>query len=248
MGGGSSRQLDELDVAIFNLKQTSESFRERATGAIDMMSNRLDDLEKRVTLLVRQVRGDPMETDDSTSKYADALHQLTSHDDVLQSAMYEAQGMRYNSTRSQHHPHHHNGAQQQPEAAEDAEDYQFFRKDSFRVEIFSKRHDVTLRREPTESFGLTIVAAQSASRSGNPVKDHAIFIKAIKPGAVADRDGRLRPHDRVLAINGIDVSRATHEQVMGLVSASGREVTLTVAALVKVKRRRKPNDAKASRR
>lgn len=164
---------------------------------------------------------------------------MASHDDALQSALYEAQGARH-SARKQH------GGAATPDV--NVEDYQLFRKDSFRVEIFSKRHDVTLRREPSESFGLTIVAAQSASSSGNPVKDHAIFIKAIKPGTVADRDGRLRTHDRVLAINSIDVSRATHEQVIGLMSASGREVTLTVAALVKVKRRRKPNDAKVGRR
>lgn len=127
--------------------------------------------------------------------------------------------------------------------SEEMEEYQRFRKDSFRVELFSKSHDVTLRREPSESFGLTIVAAQSASSSNKLAKDHAIFIKTITPGSVADRDNRLRPHDRILAINSIDVRRATHEQVVSLMSASGREVKLTVATLIKVKRRRKPNDA-----
>lgn len=164
--------------------------------------------------------------------------EMASHDDALQTAMYEAQGVRKRAKSLG------GGMEADEETEEVVEDYQLFRKDSFRFEIFSKRHDVTLKREPAESFGLTIVAAQSASTSGNPVKDHAIFIKSIKPGTVADRDGRLRTHDRVLAINGIDVSRATHEQVIGLMSASGREVTLTVAALVKVKRRRKPNDAR----
>eukprot|EP00043_Microstomoeca_roanoka_P013089 m.127823 g.127823 ORF g.127823 m.127823 type:complete len:242 (-) comp15664_c3_seq2:899-1624(-) len=241
MGGKSSRQsdaLDQLDVAITNLRETSEGFRQKAVAAIDMMSNRLDDLERRVALAVAHVRGDPAEPEaTSHAKLADALQQLNFHDDVVQSAMYEVHGARPSR-----------GTFDESDGEEGTEGYQLFRKDSFRVEIFSKRHDVTLRRLPQESFGLTIVAAHSASSSGTPGKDHAIFIKSIKSGSVAELDGRLRTHDRVLAINDIDVSKATHEQVIGLISASGREVKLTVATLIKVKRRRKPNDAKSSRR
>ena len=40
------------------------------------LSQKLDDLERRVTILVRQVRGDSLEEDDGTTKYADVLREL----------------------------------------------------------------------------------------------------------------------------------------------------------------------------
>lgn len=41
MGGKPSQPLSELQTAITNLQQTSEGFRDKTAGAIDMVSNRV---------------------------------------------------------------------------------------------------------------------------------------------------------------------------------------------------------------
>jgi C-terminal processing protease CtpA/Prc len=122
------------------------------------------------------------------------------------------------------------------EAAEEAtEPYQRYLAEPGRVEYFGGARNVTITQDASDKgFGLSIVAAQT---KGNPSKpDRALFISTVKAGGAADRCGQIAKHDRLLAVNGIDVTLGDHNQVVGLIRGTGREVTLTVASRRKVKR------------
>lgn len=122
------------------------------------------------------------------------------------------------------------------EAAEEAtEPYQRYLAEPGRVEYFGEARDVIITQDASDrGFGLSIVAAQT---KGNPSKpDRALFISTVKPGGAADRCGQIAKHDRLLAVNGIDVTLGDHNQVVGLIRGTGREVMLSVASRRKVKR------------
>ena len=98
------------------------------------------------------------------------------------------------------------------------------------MHYFGPATDVALF-SPEAKFGMSLVAALGH-------EDHAIFIHSIKPGSVAAMCGLLKVHDRVLAVNGIDVTNGNQDEVVGLIQASGRNVELRVAPFVKTKKQR----------
>lgn len=52
----------------------------------------------------------------------------------------------------------------------------------------------------------------------------------IIDGSPAERSGLLHVGDRILAVNGIDISRTHHEDIVNIIKDSGYSVTLTVGA------------------
>jgi C-terminal processing protease CtpA/Prc len=57
-----------------------------------------------------------------------------------------------------------------------------------------------------------------------------IFISFILAGGPADTSGQLRRGDQILAVNGVDLTTATHEQAaLALKGATGNRVDLRVA-------------------
>lgn len=63
----------------------------------------------------------------------------------------------------------------------------------------------------------------------------AIFVSRITEGGVANKDGKLLVGDRVISINGVDLTGATHEQAVGMLTGLERFVRLTVERDVPVK-------------
>lgn len=62
-------------------------------------------------------------------------------------------------------------------------------------------------------------------REGDP----SIYITRLRPGATAEKDGRLAPGDKILEINGKDVSDVTHSEALDLVrKTKGGKLTLVV--------------------
>jgi len=106
--------------------------------------------------------------------------------------------------------------------------------------LYGEAHNVELRLDEnsSEGFGLSIAGIQS--KGGVYPPDIGLCVQQIKPDSVADRCGAIKKNDRLLAVNGIDVTLGTHDQVIGLIRGSGKQVTLTVASRIKVKRLRKP--------
>ncbi|CAH1173628.1 unnamed protein product [Phaedon cochleariae] len=83
----------------------------------------------------------------------------------------------------------------------------------------------TLIRD-SRGLGFSIAGGKGAQ----PFKDDsdAVFVSRITDGGVADKDGKLRVGDRVISINGVDLSEATHDQAVGMLTGLERFVRLTV--------------------
>ncbi len=50
----------------------------------------------------------------------------------------------------------------------------------------------------------------------------------IIPNSPADQCGQLHINDRILAVNGIDLTHMLHTDVVNLIKESGRSITLTI--------------------
>ncbi|KAM4704895.1 LOW QUALITY PROTEIN: protein scribble homolog [Rhinophrynus dorsalis] len=58
--------------------------------------------------------------------------------------------------------------------------------------------------------------------------DTGIFISRIAEGGAAHRDGTLRVGDRVISINGVDMTDARHDQAVALLTSTSPTITLLV--------------------
>ncbi|XP_070604585.1 protein scribble homolog isoform X5 [Erythrolamprus reginae] len=58
--------------------------------------------------------------------------------------------------------------------------------------------------------------------------DTGIFVSRIADGGAAHREGTLRVGDRVILINGVDMTEARHDQAVGLLTASPPTIALLV--------------------
>lgn len=54
------------------------------------------------------------------------------------------------------------------------------------------------------------------------------FTGRILDNSPAERCGQLRVGDRILAVNGVDISHLHHEDIVNIIKESGYSVTLTV--------------------
>uniref|UniRef100_A0AAR5QGQ0 PDZ domain-containing protein n=1 Tax=Dendroctonus ponderosae TaxID=77166 RepID=A0AAR5QGQ0_DENPD len=68
----------------------------------------------------------------------------------------------------------------------------------------------------------------AGGRGSQPFKDNsdAIYISRITDGGVADKDGQLAVGDRVISINGVDLTEATHQQAVQLLTGHERFVRI----------------------
>ncbi|XP_041988050.1 disks large 1 tumor suppressor protein isoform X2 [Aricia agestis] len=57
---------------------------------------------------------------------------------------------------------------------------------------------------------------------------HGIYVSFLLAGGPAERSGRLRRGDRLLAVNDTDITHATHEQAAKALKSTGQNVKLTV--------------------
>ena len=62
-----------------------------------------------------------------------------------------------------------------------------------------------MAKDDTGGIGLTIVGGDNSGSL-----DLGIFVKSLAPGGPADRDGRIHPGDRVIAINGQSLEGMPH--------------------------------------
>ncbi|KAM9066587.1 gamma-2-syntrophin isoform 5-T7 [Sarcophilus harrisii] len=91
------------------------------------------------------------------------------------------------------------------------------------VEAIIVQITVTLRRQPVGGLGLSI-------KGGAEHKVPVVISKIFKDQA-ADQTGMLFIGDAVIQVNGINVEKATHEEVVHLLRNAGDEVTITVQYL-----------------
>ncbi|RZC41658.1 lap4-like, partial [Asbolus verrucosus] len=79
-----------------------------------------------------------------------------------------------------------------------------------------------------DSRGLGFSIAGGKGSQPFKADSDAVFVSRITEGGVAHKDGKLCVGDRVVSINGVDLTGATHDQAVGMLTGLERFVRLTV--------------------
>ncbi|XP_016536984.1 membrane-associated guanylate kinase, WW and PDZ domain-containing protein 1b isoform X5 [Poecilia formosa] len=82
-------------------------------------------------------------------------------------------------------------------------------------------YDVEIRRGENEGFGFVIVSSVSRPEAGTT------FGRIIE-GSPADRCGKLKVGDRILAVNGNSITNKSHSDIVNLIKEAGNTVTLRI--------------------
>ncbi|KAM4038132.1 glutamate receptor-interacting protein 1 isoform 4-T4 [Anomaloglossus baeobatrachus] len=89
--------------------------------------------------------------------------------------------------------------------------------------------EVTLHKEGN-TFGFVIRGGAHEDRN----KSRPVVITCVRPGGPADREGTIKPGDRLLSVDGIRLHGATHAEAMSILKQCGQEATLLVEYEVSV--------------
>ncbi|XP_055368081.1 glutamate receptor-interacting protein 1 isoform X17 [Betta splendens] len=89
--------------------------------------------------------------------------------------------------------------------------------------VMFKNVEVTLHKEGN-SFGFVIRGGAHEDRN----KSRPIVITTIRPGGPADREGTIKPGDRLLSIDGIRLHGNTISEAMSILKQCGQEATLLI--------------------
>ncbi|XP_067346808.1 glutamate receptor-interacting protein 1 isoform X14 [Channa argus] len=89
--------------------------------------------------------------------------------------------------------------------------------------VMFKNVEVTLHKDGN-SFGFVIRGGASEDRN----KSRPIVITTIRPGGPADREGTIKPGDRLLSVDGIRLHGSTHSEAMSILKQCGQEATLLI--------------------
>ncbi|XP_039457194.1 glutamate receptor-interacting protein 1 isoform X5 [Oreochromis aureus] len=89
--------------------------------------------------------------------------------------------------------------------------------------VMFKNVEVTLHKEGN-SFGFVTRGGAHEDRN----KSRPIVITTIRPGGPADREGTIKPGDRLLSIDGIRLHGSTLSEAMSILKQCGQEATLLI--------------------
>ncbi|XP_009872131.1 PREDICTED: inaD-like protein, partial [Apaloderma vittatum] len=98
-------------------------------------------------------------------------------------------------------------------------------------------YDVELIKKNGQSLGITIVGYAGTS----DVEPSGIFVKNIIPGSAADHNGQIHIHDKIVAVDGVNIQDYTNQEVVEALRNTGQTVRLTLL-------RRKPSSIISSER
>ncbi|XP_076251179.1 scribble planar cell polarity protein isoform X16 [Rhynchophorus ferrugineus] len=93
--------------------------------------------------------------------------------------------------------------------------------------IESDEQDVTLTKE-AGSLGFSIIGGTDHSSVPFGGKEPGIFISHMVPGGTASNSGKLRVGDRILKVNGEDITRCTHQEAVMALLRPGDSITLSI--------------------
>ncbi|KAM9238678.1 inaD-like protein [Leptosomus discolor] len=97
-------------------------------------------------------------------------------------------------------------------------------------------YDVELIKKNGQSLGITIVGYAGAS----DIEPSGIFVKNIIPGSAADHNGQIHVHDKIVAVDGVNIQDYTNQEVVEALRNTGQSVCLTLL-------RRKPSTVSSER-
>ncbi|XP_040421789.1 inaD-like protein isoform X1 [Cygnus olor] len=98
-------------------------------------------------------------------------------------------------------------------------------------------YDVELIKKNGQSLGITIVGYAGTC----DVEPSGIFVKNIIPGSAADHNGQIHVHDKIVAVDGVNIQDYTNQEVVEALRNTGQVVRLTLL-------RRKPSSTISSER
>nr|XP_056702335.1 glutamate receptor-interacting protein 1 isoform X4 [Euleptes europaea] len=83
--------------------------------------------------------------------------------------------------------------------------------------------EVTLHKEGN-TFGFVIRGGAHDDRN----KSRPVVITCVRPGGPADREGTIKPGDRLLSVDGIRLVGTSHNEAMSILKQCGQEATLLI--------------------
>ncbi|CAL8325320.1 unnamed protein product [Merluccius merluccius] len=94
-------------------------------------------------------------------------------------------------------------------------------------------YDVEIQRGENEGFGFVIVSSVSRPDAGTTFAGNACVamphkIGRIIEGSPADRCGKLKVGDRILAVNNCSITNKSHSDIVNLIKEAGNTVTLRI--------------------
>ncbi|XP_035376263.1 membrane-associated guanylate kinase, WW and PDZ domain-containing protein 1 isoform X3 [Electrophorus electricus] len=94
-------------------------------------------------------------------------------------------------------------------------------------------YDVEIRRGESEGFGFVIVSSVSRPDTGTTFAGNTCVamphkIGRIIEGSPADRCGKLRVGDRILAVNNCSITNKSHSDIVNLIKEAGNTVSLRI--------------------
>ncbi|XP_009882282.1 PREDICTED: inaD-like protein [Charadrius vociferus] len=98
-------------------------------------------------------------------------------------------------------------------------------------------YDVELIKKNGQSLGITIVGYAGTC----DVEPSGIFVKNVIPGSAADHNGQIHVHDKIVAVDGVNIQDYTNQEVVEALRNTGQTVRLTLL-------RRKPSSTISSER
>ncbi|XP_051481021.1 inaD-like protein isoform X2 [Apus apus] len=98
-------------------------------------------------------------------------------------------------------------------------------------------YDVELIKKNGQSLGITIVGYAGTS----DIETSGIFVKNIIPGSAADHNGQIHVHDKIVAVDGVNIQDYSNQEVVEALRSTGQTVRLTLL-------RRKPSSTISSER
>ncbi|XP_028609457.1 multiple PDZ domain protein isoform X3 [Grammomys surdaster] len=98
---------------------------------------------------------------------------------------------------------------------------------------WSQPRRVELWREPSKSLGISIVGGRGmGSRLSNGEVMRGIFIKHVLEDSPAGKNGTLKPGDRIVEVDGMDLRDASHEQAVEAIRKAGNPVVFMVQSIL----------------
>ncbi|XP_015270716.1 PREDICTED: inaD-like protein [Gekko japonicus] len=85
--------------------------------------------------------------------------------------------------------------------------------------------EVQLVKKDGQSLGITIVGYTGVS---DKVESSGIFVKNIIPGSAAEHSGQIKVHDKIIAVDGINIQNHTNQEVVEALRNTGPSVYLTL--------------------
>ncbi|XP_075456435.1 glutamate receptor-interacting protein 1 isoform X6 [Ascaphus truei] len=83
--------------------------------------------------------------------------------------------------------------------------------------------EVTVHKEGN-TFGFVIRGGAHEDRN----KSRPVIITCVRPGGPADREGTIKPGDRLLSVDGIRLHGTTHAEAMSILKQCGQEANLLI--------------------